>query len=260
MSGRPTSANRSRARRAPAPSARAADWNGPALEARIGGHFRRPELLRQALTHSSWSAGRAGTEPDYERLEFLGDAVLGLRVSERLLQSFPDRSEGHLSRLRSWLVSARNLALTARALGLGDYLRLGAGEVALGGRGRERLLANAMEAVIGAIHLDRGYRAAARFVDAHVLGSTLADLNPDHLHEFAYKSALQEWAHAHGQPLPRYRVVGASGPEHGKIFQVEVAVPGLYVGEGQGRSKKEAEQRAARAALERLGVVPAAAP
>lgn len=198
-----------------------------------------------------------GHEPDYERLEFLGDAVLGLRVSERLLQAFPDRSEGHLSRLRSWLVSARHLALGAHVLELGRFLRLSGGEEAIGGRGKERLLANAMEALIGALHLDHGYRAAARFIDEHVLGTALEDLTPEHLHEFAFKSALQEWAHAQSKPLPRYHIVGATGPEHGKLFQVEVTLPGLYAGRAQGHSKKEAEQRAARDALIHLGVIAA---
>lgn len=240
--------------RAARPRRASAEWSGAEFERRIGCRFHNPGLLRQALTHRSWTSGTGG-EPDYERLEFLGDAVLGLRVSERLLESFPDRSEGHLSRLRSWLVSARNLALGAQALGVGQHLRMGPGEEAVGGRGHERLLANAMEAVIGAIHLDRGYRAAARFIDDHVLGTALEDLTPDHLHEFAYKSALQEWAHAQGHPLPRYRLLGATGPEHGKTFDVEVVLAGLYAGQGRGHSKKDAEQRAARGALEHLGVI-----
>ncbi len=222
------------------------------------GTFHNPALLRQALTHRSWKAAGSATaaeEPDYERLEFLGDAVLGLRVSERLLQAFPESPEGELSRLRSWLVSARHLAQVARALRLGEHLRLSPGEERLGGRNRERLLANAMEAVIGAIHVDRGYAAAARFVDRRVLGTTLAELSPGQLHEFAYKSALQEWAHAHHCPPPAYRVVGSSGPEHGKTFQVELRLAGVYTGRAQGRSKKAAEQEAARAALVHLGAI-----
>ncbi len=219
------------------------------------GAFRDPGLLLQALTHRSWRAVAGTDEPDYERLEFLGDAALGLRVSERLLEEFPASTEGELSRLRSWLVSARHLAQVARRLRLGEQLRMSPGEERLGGRGRERLLANALESVVGAIQVDRGYAAAARFVDQQVLGETLAELTPGHLHEFAYKSALQEWAHAQHCPLPVYQVVGSSGPEHGKTFEVEVRLEGLYTGRAQGRSKKAAEQTAARAALVHLGAI-----
>lgn len=225
----------------------------------MAGTFRDPSLLRQALTHRSWKSVSAG-EPDNERLEFLGDAALGLRVSERLLATFPQCAEGELSRLRSWLVSARHLAEVARRLSLGDQLRLSPGEERLGGRGRERILANALEAVVGAIQLDRGYAAAARFVDRCVLGSALTQLSPGHVHEFAYKSVLQEWAHAHHCPPPVYRVVAVSGPEHGKTFHVELRLEGVYTGEAQGRSKKSAEQNAASAALVQLGAVPAPAP
>lgn len=200
-------------------------------------------------------AGAGSAEPDYERLEFLGDAVLGLRVSERLFATFPASPEGELSRLRSWLVSARHLARVAQTLSLGDFLRLSAGEERLGGRTRERILANALEAVIGAIHLDRGYASAARFIDRHVLGAALANLSPTGLHEFAYKSALQEWAHAHRHPAPVYRVVASTGPEHGKTFHVELRIEGLYTGRAQGASKKSAEQNAAHAALLKLGAI-----
>lgn len=236
-----------------------AGWSGAELEARLGIEFRDPGLLLEALTHRSWRGVEARrASPDYERLEFLGDAALGLRVGERLLAAFPAAGEGQLSRLRSWLVSARNLAAAAQRLDLGRHLRMSKGEEAVGGRGKERLLANAMESVIGAAHLDRGYAVAAALVDRHVLGDSLDRLTPDHLHEFAFKSALQEWAHARGQSPPRYRVLGATGPEHGKIFEVEVELPGEYTGAARGRTKKEAEQRAARAALVALGAVPAA--
>lgn len=227
------------------------DWSG-------AGKFRDPGLLRQALTHSSWKAARTANaaEPDYERLEFLGDAVLELRVSERLYAAFPASPEGELSRLRAWLVSARHLASVAQALSLGGFLRLSPGEERLGGRTRERILANVLEAVIGAVHLDRGYARAARFIDRHVLGADFASLSPNSLHEFAYKSALQEWAHLHHRPAPAYRVTGATGPEHGKTFHVELRIEGLYQGRAQGRSKKSAEQNAARAALVKLGAIP----
>lgn len=230
-----------------------------AWEHRLGHRFAQPGLLRQALTHRS--LGRKGPDPavsapgDNERFEFLGDAVLGLRVCERLFQVFPQCSEGQLSRLRSWLVSARNLALAAHRLDLGPQLRLSSAEAAIGGRDKQRLLANAMEAVIAAVYLDAGYAAAAEFIDTHILGSSLESLSPEHLHEFAYKSALQEWAHANGRTVPSYRVMGSSGPDHEKTFTVEVAIPEVFVGTATGASKKEAEQRAAAQALAFLGLV-----
>jgi ribonuclease-3 len=231
------------------------------LERRIDYRFRSIHLLELAVTHRSWSAAQQNGDPaqdNNELLEFLGDSVLALRTSERLLKAFPNNSEGHLSRLRAWIVSARNLGAVAQQLELGRYLRLSRGEESIGGRTKERLLANALEALIGAIHSDRGYRAASRFIDTCVLGRHLETLSPEQLHEFAYKSALQEWSHAHGRPLPTYRVVDSSGPEHGKVFTVEVAIAGVYSGRATGRSKKEAEQKAAHGALSHLGL--AAAP
>jgi len=231
------------------------------LQQRLGYSFAQPERLRQALTHRSWWREQPGAQPaaaappDNERLEFLGDAVVGLRVSERLLEAFPASSEGQLSRLRAWLVSARNLAAVARQLRLGEHLRLSHAEEAIGGRSKPRLLANALEAVVGAIHQDGGYAAAAAFIDRQVVGSSLERLSPDHLHEFTYKSVLQEWAHASALPLPAYRLLSATGPEHGKHFTIEVSLPGVFTGQGSGSSKKEAEQRAAGAALEFLGLL-----
>lgn len=226
------------------------------LQRHLGRRFRRPELLLQALTHSSWARDQAAAAPDNERLEFLGDAVLGLRVCERLSAAFPASSEGQLSRMRAWLVSARHLAEAARQLGLGPHLRLSKAEERIGGRDKPRLLANALEAVIAAIHVDGGYAAAARFIDAHVIGASLETLSPEQLHEFAYKSALQEWAHARGRAAPQYRVLAEEGPEHDKRFTVEVLLPGSLAERGSAGSKKAAEQAAARQALERLGLLP----
>jgi len=234
------------------------------LQQRLGYWFQQPERLRQALTHRSWWREQPGghpamepatAPPDNERLEFLGDAVVGLRVSERLLETFPASSEGQLSRLRAWLVSARNLAAVATRLGLGEHLRLSHAEEAIGGRGKQRLLANVLEALTGAIHQDGGYAAAAAFVDRQVVGASLERLSPDHLHEFAYKSVLQEWAHAGAHPLPAYRLLSATGPEHGKLFTIEVSLPGVFTGQGSGTSKKDAEQKAAGAALKFLGLL-----
>ncbi|MGH9483055.1 MAG: ribonuclease III [Terriglobales bacterium] len=235
-----------------------------ALSRRLGHSFQNPALLEQALTHRSFGRDRgrgsaaaddAASLQDNERLEFLGDAVLGLRVCERLLTAFPAGSEGQLSRLRAWLVSSRNLAAVAQRLELGEHLRLSHAEEAIGGRSKSRLLANAMEAVIAAIHLDGGYSAAAAFIDRHFIGTSLECLSPDHLHEFAYKSVLQEWAHATGRALPVYSMRGASGPEHTKVFTVEVTLPGVFTGLGTGSSKKQAEQKAAGAALQFLGLL-----
>lgn len=234
------------------------------LEQRLGHVFRDPSLLQRALTHRSYrrermEAGeRAAAAPtqDNERLEFLGDAVLGLRACERLIQVYPASSEGPLSRLRAWIVSASNLALAAQRLDLGAALRLSRAEESIGGRSKPRLLANAMEAVIAAIYLDGGYAPAAAFIDRHILASSLQQLPPGTLHEFAFKSALQEWAHAAGRKTPVYRVLSSAGPEHEKQFTVEVSLGEIFTGTATGTSKKAAEQRAAAAALAFLGVLP----
>ncbi|MGH9518293.1 MAG: ribonuclease III [Terriglobales bacterium] len=222
------------------------------IQQRIGWQFQRPELLRQALTHSSWARAQGADVGDNERLEFLGDAVLGLRVCERLSAALPHATEGELTRLRSWLVSARHLAVAAAQLDLGAFLRLSLAEEHIGGRGKTRLLANAMEAVIAAIHLDGGYAEAARFIDAHILPADLAARPTQAWEAFGYKSALQEWAHAASLPAPAYRVLEAAGPEHNKIFTVEVEVGARVKARGKGASKKEAEQNAAQAAMEHL--------
>lgn len=234
------------------------------LENRIGYHFHQPAWLLQALTHRSWVVqttppvarqGAAQAGQDNELLEFLGDAVLALRASERLLATFPAASEGQLSRLRAWIVSSRHLARMAENLNLGSFLRLSANEEKVGGRGKQRLLANALEAIIGAIQQDGGFKSAAAFVDTHVL-PRLDTLQIGQLHEFAYKSALQEWAHSAGYALPRYCVIAATGPEHGKVFNVEVTLEGVYQGSGHGTTKKAAEQHAAYGALAFLKLLP----
>lgn len=256
------SARKLNAPRRPAPSPSSSSPEGDAAAKvwtrRLGHRFRNPELLHEALTHrslGSWSGARKNNS-DNERLEFLGDAVLGLRAGERLLQVFPQAAEGQLSRLRSWLVSARRLALAARALDLGPDLKLSPAEERVGGREKDRLLANAMEALIGAVHSDGGYPAAARFIDRHLL-EDLESLSLDHVHEFAYKSLLQEWAHAHGHTPPHYQVVAEGGPEHQKSFTVAVRLQGLYEGRASGSSIKKAEQAAARGALQAMQVMPA---
>lgn len=222
------------------------------LEQRLGYHFRESGGLVQALTHRS--LGEAGG--DNERLEFLGDAVLGLSVSQHLLRLYPQASEGELTRIRGWMVSARNCAAAARQLELGGFLRLGRGEEAVGGRLKQRLLANTLEAVFGAVFLDGGFEAAVQCVERCLIVPSLDRLPAGGLHPFAYKSALQEWAHAAGHTLPVYRVVATTGPEHERQFTVEAAIAGGASARGTGRSKKEAEQQAAAALLLALGQLP----
>jgi ribonuclease-3 len=206
--------------------------------------------FEEALTHPSFAnEQRLGRRIDNQRLEFLGDAVLGLFASEILMERFPAAKEGELSLMRSQLVNTDALAAWARVIGLGAVLRLGRGADAAGERERDNVLADAVEALIGAIYLDRGIVAARRFSAAIVReplsrleGATAVGRDP--------KSELQEQVQAEGEPSPRYRVVGVEGPDHRRAFIVVVEVNGEILGEGRGRSKKLAEQAAARAAIE----------
>ncbi|MBR0040632.1 MAG: ribonuclease III [Oscillospiraceae bacterium] len=220
------------------------------LESRIGYHFRRGELLETALTHSSCANERhaPGTE-SYERLEFLGDSVLGLVTAEYLFAQTPALPEGRMTRLRAELVCENSLHRTALALGLGEHLRLGRGEELTGGRERVSILADVVEAIIAAIYLDGGMDEAKRFIMAHVLSG--AEIGAEHA-VADYKTALQELVQRKGEVAIRYELVGESGPDHNKTFSFSVSVDGETVGEGSGRTKKEAEQMAARCALERL--------
>ena len=223
-----------------------------ALEAALGYRFTDRGLLEQALTHRS----RAHEDPsgevvDNERLEFLGDAVLGLVVADRLVRGFPDRDEGWNSKAKARLVSEPTLARLGEQVGLGDYLLLGRGEEKTGGRRKRSLIADTFEAVVAAIYLDGGLAAAGAFIDAR-FRETLADLRANGADSEAaadWKSTLQEWLQARGRPLPAYRLAAEEGPDHRKTFTVDVAVGGDPVASGTGRSKKEAEQRAARQAL-----------
>lgn len=230
------------------------------LQERLGYGFVRPELLERALTHGSAlgearGGGGSGTveseTEDNERLEFLGDAVLALLVSENLYESFPGWSEGQLSRSRARLVNAQSLQAAARRLELGRHLRLGRGEEKTGGREKGALLANAYEAVIGAIYLDGGLNAARSFLRRTLLEDAL-EKRGERLAESDRKSALQEFLQGRGRPPAEYRLAGESGPDHRKKFQVEVWVDGECLAAGQGNTKKEAEQQAADRALERL--------
>jgi len=231
-----------------------------ALEERLGHKFSNRELLDRALTHSSAIPelrGAAGDAPegvdlsDNERLEFLGDAVLELLASEYLLAAFPEWSEGQLSKSRARIVNAGSLEAAARRLRLGEHLRLGRGEEKTGGREKQTLLADAFEAVVAAVYLDAGL-AAARELLQRVLFEQALEERGERIAESDRKSALQEFLQGRGQPPAEYRLAGESGPDHQKTFQIEVWVGGECLARGVGSTKKEAEQRAARSALEQL--------
>lgn len=216
------------------------------LEAILGHHFARPEELDRALIHRSHRQASNGT--DNERLEFLGDRVLGLIASERLCHSFPDWDSGQLSKALARLVSATSIHSVARKLKLGHYLSLGPGEEKTGGRDKKRLLADAYEAILGAIYLDAGLPAAASFLHRTLLDPALAT-HIEGIENADHKSALQEWLQQRALGPVEYRIHKESGPEHQKIFEVEVWHAGERLSASEGRSKKEAEQDAARAAL-----------
>ena len=220
------------------------------LESRIGYHFRRPRLLETALTHSSYANERHSPEVvSYERLEFLGDSVLGLTTAEFLYARTPALPEGRMTRLRAELVCEASLHKTALALGLGEFMRLGRGEELSGGRERPSILADMVEAVIAAIYLDGGMDEARKFIMTRVLAD--AQIGEDHP-SADYKTALQELVQRGGEVRISYELVGESGPDHNKTFTFTVSVEGETIGEGSGRTKKEAEQMAARRALEKL--------
>jgi ribonuclease-3 len=220
------------------------------LEDRLGYHFADPGLLNRALTHTSYS-NESGVEqvPDNEPLEFLGDSILGFMIADLLHRRDPQGAEGVKSRTRALLVATPSLARRAADLGLPGLLRLGRGEEKTGGRQKSSLWANTYEAVIASLYLDGGFEAAYRFVSA--------EFAPDlqrvrDLPVMDAKSALQEALQARGQPLPEYVVLAEEGPSHKRRFRVQCLLKGEPLAEGEGSSKKEAQQVAARRALERL--------
>lgn len=213
--------------------------------------FKNSALLRQALIHSSYVNENPELAPQSnERLEFLGDAVLGLIVADELFAAHPEQDEGTLTELRSHLVRRDTLAKAARRLKLGEELLLGKGEEAGGGRGRPTNLAHAYEALVGAIFLDGGFTSARRFVRRSL--SPEFELGGDQAVPLDPKSQLQEITQALYQSTPRYRLVGTEGPDHARRFTVEVLIDDRVLGTGDGRSKQEAEKEAARTALARL--------
>lgn len=219
------------------------------LEKKLGVRFRNLEILNQALVHRSYLNGKPVTRIESnERMEFLGDSVLGLVVNEHLYHEHPDENEGNLTKIKSLVVSRQILAQKAEETGLGRFLLLSPSESEAGGRNRTSIIADALEAVIGAIYIDHGLEPARRFIGALMLeGMDEITANEDHIN---YKSLLQEKVQSERKVHPVYRIRKEMGPDHEKTFNVDVSVGGRVIGHGQGRTKKEAEQAAARAALD----------
>ena len=221
------------------------------LEQIIGYRFDNRALLHGATIHRSFANETEEDVADNEVMEFLGDAVLGLVISDLLYRRNPDFSEGEMSKLKAFLVSSESLARRAEEIGLGAYLVLGRGEEKTDGRLKDSLLANSFEAVIAAIYLDGGLQPAIEFIDKTVYRH-LTDAVEEDTHFSDFKSQLQERLQSNGRGLPVYSVVDESGPDHQKTFRVVVEVDGAPGGEGEGRTKKAAEQMAAERALEML--------
>lgn len=223
------------------------------LEEEIGYFFRDRSLLRRALTHRSFANEQPDPRPQHnEALEFLGDAVLEFIVSSWLLELFPNLSEGTLSKMRAYMVSAVNLQKQAVKLQLGNYLLLNRGEEKTGGRNKSALQVDAYEALIAAIYLDRDVEAAKEFVRRE-FAAALEDIDPQNLTNTDYKTALQEKLQSLGLPTPQYAIVESLGPDHNRIFQIELRVNGHCLATGEGTTIKSAHQAAARSALDSLG-------
>ena len=218
----------------------------------ISYRFKNETLIQQAMTHRSFLVNETETVESNERLEFLGDAVLGMIVTDELYRRFPNQSEGQLTKAKSRIVNRESLAKKAIRIGLGRYLLLGIGEEKSGGRDRHSILSDAYEALIGAMYIDGGLDEVRRFVHRHVLIDM--DRLFDHKFHHNYKSWLLEYVQGRGGLSPEYSVLHESGPDHKKVFTVEVFVDGRVMGRGKGHSKKIAEQQAALKAIEHLGL------
>lgn len=219
------------------------------LEEKLGYRFRDASLVQRALTHPSHGHEQGGTG-DYQRLEFLGDAVLGMVLAEELYRRFPAQDEGVLSRIRSQVANQETLAGIARGIGVGEYVRLGRGEEQSAGKEKDSILADVLEALLGALYLDGGL-AAARSLVASLFGGVLAGQASLGINDA--KSELQELLSARRMANPQYQLVAESGPPHDRLFRFRVLVDGVVTGEGEGRSKKAAQQAAATEALQRMG-------
>lgn len=224
------------------------------LESILGYSFRRPEILERAVTHSS-AANERKVSQDNELMEFLGDSLVGFFISDFLFRKHTSLSEGELSKVRAHLVSAHNLSKLGRQLELGEFLVLGKGEEKTGGRRKQALLADAFEAMVAAIYLDGGMAAARNFL-LRVFGPDLDVVASGNLQFKDFKSQLQERLQALRRPPAEYCLVKETGPDHRKVFSVELKIDGHRITEGQGNSKKLAEQEAARLALDALPVTP----
>ena len=222
------------------------------LEKSIEYTFKKKSLLKEALTHKSFTNEKDNKGcPFNERMEFLGDAVLSLVISKHLYFAFPEYTEAEFSKIRAYAVQEVSLADAAERVNIGAYLRLGKGEDMTGGRNKSSLLANAFEAVIGAVFIDRGLRKAEKFVIGH-LGGKISELISGNL-LFDYKTRLQEVSQASFGVLPKYEIEKEEGPEHDKIFNVKVLIKNVCYGSGKGKSKKAAAQRAAQTGLKKIG-------
>lgn len=218
------------------------------LEEKLGYTFSNPALLENALTHSSCANESRGRLQSNERLEFLGDSILGMVVAEHLYRNHPNLPEGELTRTRAALVCEESLVEVAQELGLGEYLKLGKGEEAGGGRKRPSIRADAVEAVLAAVYLDGGIGSARKIIQKYILSKEVDSLRGIR----DYKTALQELVQRENGQVLKYCLTGQSGPDHDKHFFVEVQLNGSAVGSGEGHSKKEAEQMAAKAAIQKL--------
>lgn len=222
------------------------------LEKRLNYKFKNIDLLKNALVHSSYANEVRGNVHSNERLEFLGDSVLSIIVSEHLYNKFPNMPEGELTRMRASLVCEKSLCEFSRELGIGKYLNLGKGEDKNGGRERDSILADAFEAVLAAVYLDGGMDAAK----AHIMNTVLRDIKHCEDDTFKdYKTTLQEVIQRNPEESVSYILVDESGPDHNKSFTVEVHLNSNVIGEGIGKSKKQAEQMAAKQALELMGEI-----
>lgn len=215
------------------------------LEPIIGYRFNNKELLKEALTHKSFAGEHRSTYHN-ERLEFLGDSILGAVVADYIYNQCPHDEEGVLSKIKSNLVSRRNLYVWGKQLNLGHFMSLGHGEIATGGRERDSIISNAVEAVIGAVYLDGGYAAAEAVILPWVRTQALTQDAQD------FKSVLQEFLQKKGLQTPDYEVIQTVGPEHDRIFTVQVSLNGKILGVGKGHNKKAAQQAAAQQAFEKL--------
>lgn len=221
------------------------------LEKKLGYHFHDLNLLKRALSHKSYSNESCLDNEDHnERLEFLGDAVLDLVVSHLIFKHFPDEREGQMSKIRASLVNERALAEQARTLGLGGYLFLGKGEDQSDGREKNSLLSDAFEALLGALYLDADFKTTFSVVEKMFLEQILRASYEDISHD--YKTKLQEEIQNRFRVGPEYRLMAERGPDHEKIFEVHLFVNDKFFGKGTGRSKKQAEQNAAKVALEKF--------